>query len=176
MKLSQLVVLVLTAAVLLGSLSCSPYPAASTGPTPTATPQATPPATATPVPATPQATPTAAPATPQATAAAGDTTPPAFIWVKIENGFWDVPIVFWMTNEPTTGRIEYGSNRFELMSGWSEGLTTSNGVSMPLEGGGLIVMTNYFLRVRIKDAAGNETLSREMIIPYQELDNITFTY
>jgi hypothetical protein len=47
---------------------------------------------------------------------------------------------------------------------------------MPGEGAGLEIMNNYYLRLRVKDAAGNETVSPEMVIPYQEMMDTEYRF
>jgi hypothetical protein len=180
---------VLASAVLLGACSRKanpPTPVPTPTPTPVASPTstlvATPAATPTRTPG-PTSTPVSTPAltqqvTPAATAAASqatagvDRTPPKFVYIKIQNGFWDVPQILWESNEPVIGRIEWGPT-FDSVSPWTEKLANADGIFMPND---LIVMNSYYVRVRVKDAAGNETLSKEMVIPYQELADVTYNY
>jgi hypothetical protein len=96
------------------------------------------------------------PPTPVATPAGGAAGP---VITKLQ--YWDVYETFatliWRTDVPTTGRVEYGhTEQYALSTPWTEGLTTVNGAILT----GLDGFTTYWMRVRVKDAAGRETVSK----------------
>ena len=161
MKTSGLLVLPVTITLLLG-LSCTPIePTATLAPT---APEVTP------TPATPQVTPT--PPTPQLSATPV-TTGPVITKIRYQDVQQEEATLFWWTNVPTTGRVEYGhSQQYGMSTPWSEGLTTVNGYTLT----GLEISTSYYMRLRVKDAAGNETVSPERVIPYQEMMDTEYRF
>ena len=134
-------------------------------PTPTRTPSPT--ATASPTPArspTATASPTRTVASPTATPTLAATYAPPVNPVinqfKVQDALWGVLTVIWWTDRPTTGRLEYGlTDQYGLSTPWTEGLTTVNGVTAS----GLVPEeeVTFHFRVRVKDAAGNETVSED---------------
>lgn len=164
-----------------GGLGCSPSqptaaPAPQATPAPTATASPTP--TPTPAPtvvASPVPTPTPAPtvaASPRPTPTrtpiqASDTAPPVITEIKLEDIGFEILAVFWKTDEPTIGRLEYGlPPDIDSSSPWTAELNTSGGVVQP----GLVPLTTYLFRVRVKDAAGNETVTRDLAITLSDHD------
>ena|SRR3990170_381881 len=106
-----------------------------------------------------------APAAAQATPAR-DTTPPMFSEIKLEEAALDILEVIWKTDEPTIGRLEYGlTPDIGLSSAWTAELSTNGGILQT----GLVPMQTYNFRVRVKDAAGNETVSEDKTVTlYQD--------
>jgi len=99
---------------------------------------------------------TLAPTAPQLSATPV-TTGPVITKIVYEGAEEGQATLTWWTNVPTCGRVEYGhSQEYGLSTPWSEGLTTVNGYTLTR----LETSTNYYVRVRVKDAAGNETVSR----------------
>jgi len=157
MKVNLLFVFLVTITLLLGGISC-----AHAGPTPSPTPTASPtPArspTSTPSPTSTVSGPTATP-----TLAAAYTPPvnPVINQFRVQDALFGVLTVIWWTDRPTTGRLEYGhTEEYGLSSPWTEGLTTVNGATVS----GLdpdLIFASYHFRVRVKDAAGNETVSED---------------
>ena len=132
MKTRRLFVFVMISILLVGGLSCSP-----SGPT------------VTPAPPTPQANPPP------------DTTPPVITEIKVELAGRGKLFVFWKTDEPTVGRLEYGlPPDINLSAPWTAELSTSGGVYQTE----LVDLATYFFRVRVKDAAGNETVSEDKVV------------
>jgi hypothetical protein len=90
------------------------------------------------------------------------TTGPVITKIRYQDIEQGQGAVVWWTNVPTTGRVEYGlSQQYGLSTPWSEGLTTVNGYTLTE----LETSTNYYVRVRVKDAAGNETVSKGAPVP-----------
>ena len=103
---------------------------------------------------------TPAPPTPQANPPP-DTTPPVITEIKVERAGSDILFVLWKTDEPTVGRLEYGlPPEINLSAPWTAELSTSGGVLQT----GLVFLATYFFRVRVKDAAGNETVSEDKVV------------
>ena len=87
----------------------------------------------------------------------GTTTGPVITKIRYQDIEEGQGAFVWWTNVPTTGRVEYGhSKEYGLSTPWSEGLTTVNGYTLTE----LETSSNYYVRVRVKDAAGNETVSQ----------------
>src|SRR3990170_4365192 len=94
-------------------------------------------------------------------ASASDTTPPVITEIKVELAGRGKLFVFWKTDEPTVGRLEYGlPPDINLSAPWTAELSTSGGVLQT----GLVFLATYFFRVRVKDAAGNETVSEDKVV------------
>ena len=134
MKTNRLFVFLITITLLLGGISCAqgtvPAPA---GPTP--------------APAAPTATPISA----------LDTTPSVINAVRFTEVFRTTATVLWETRVPTVGRVEYGhTDQFGLSTPWTLALSTHDAFILD----GLDVTTVYFIMVRVKDAAGNEAVSK----------------
>ena len=112
---------------------------------------------------TPARSPTAAP-----TLAATYTPPvnPVISQFRVQDALSDALTIIWWTDRPTTGRLEYGrSDQYGLSTPWSEGLNTSNGATVTgLEQG------DFHFRVRVKDAAGNETVTRVFVLTVLPMD------
>jgi len=90
-----------------------------------------------------------------------DTTPPVITAIKVEQAVYDMVEVIWRTDEPTIGRLEYGlAPNIDSISPWTAEMTTSNGIIQT----GLQHYGLYSCRVRVKDAAGNETVSAETTV------------
>jgi len=121
----------------------TPTPAIS--PSPTSTPTANP---------NPASNPSASPGS----SPAADRTPPVITSFRLEQAVYDLVEVIWRTNEPTIGRLEYGlAPNIEFNSPWTTVMSTDGGsVQTGLQHYGL-----YSFRIRVKDAAGNETVSPE---------------
>jgi len=152
---------------LLGGLGCArsqptATPAPQVTPAPTATASPTP--TLTPAPtaaASPTLTPTRTPGQ------ASDTTPPVITEIRVEEPHYDTFGVFWKTDEPTIGRLEYGlSPDINLSSPWTAELRTAAGVTTIAP----VIFATYSFRVRVKDAAGNETVTRVFVLTVLPMD------
>jgi len=123
--------------------------------TPTSSPVATP---------TPLATPTVSGPTTTPTLAATYTPPvnPVINQFRVQDAALGVLTVLWWTDRPTTGRLEYGlTDQYGLSTPWTEGLTTSNQASVTGLPG---AETMYHFRIRVKDAAGNETVTDDEVV------------
>ena len=120
-------------------------------PSPTPTPTAT--ATATPTPGpSPMAT-----STPSATA---DTTPPRITGISVIGISLNHMDIGWYTDEPATSQVEYGTKpEYGSITPLNENLTNYHGVTLE----GLPPLTTFHFRVRSKDAAGNEAISRDVV-------------
>ncbi len=82
-----------------------------------------------------------------------DTTPPAIQDAKATQVTADGITIIWATDEAATGQIEYGETAaYGSMSATDTMLTTSHSINIT----GLKSETLYYLRVRSKDALGNE--------------------
>jgi plastocyanin len=128
-------------------------------PTPSPTPTASPTPARSPTPI-PSPTPTVSSPTATPILAATYTPPvnPVINQVKVQDAWSDTLTIIWWTDRPTTGRLEYGlTDQYGLSTPWSEGLTTVNGVSTE----DVKQDTTYHFRVRVKDAAGNETVTED---------------
>jgi|SRR3990172_3322418 len=137
MKTNRLFVFLITISLLSGGISCAQGGPAPVGPTPTPTPAAP----------GPTATPTLA----------LDTTPSVINAVRFTEVFRTTATVLWQTSVPTVGRVEYGrTDQFGLSTPWTLALSTHDGFILD----GLDVTTVYFIRVRVKDAAGSEAVSK----------------
>ena len=100
------------------------------------------------------------PVPPAATPAPGRTGP-TIVSVRVTEAFEDHIQITWITNVPTSGRIEYGfTTQYGLSSPYTEGLTLTNGFELSR----LEKFGKYHARVRVKDAAGNETVTPDMFI------------
>ncbi len=129
-------------------------------PTPSPTPTASPTPARSPTP-TPSPTPTVSGPTATPTLAATYTPPvnPVINQFRVQDAALGVLTVIWWTDRPTTGRLEYGkTDQYGLSTPWSEGLTISNGATVT---GLEQEEVDYHFRVRVKDAAGNETVSED---------------
>ena len=108
---------------------------------------------------TPERSPTATP-----TLAAAYTPPvnPVINQFRVQDAAEGVLTVIWWTDRPTTGRLEYGlTDQYGLSTPWTEGLTTSNGATVSGLPG---VEVMYHFRIRVKDAAGNETVLEDEVV------------
>ena len=141
MNIRRLAIAPMCAIIVLGGVACGRGKAT---PTPTQQPAATPVAQTTELPLT-------------ESAARGVITEARVIQAVV-----DVMTIVWKTSVPTTGRLEYGHGEgdYSLTTPWTEGLTTTNGVTV----GQLDSFSNYHARVRVKDAAGNETVSGDIFV------------
>ncbi len=132
------------------------------------TPTPSPTRTASPTPArsptpTPSPTPTVSGPTATPTLAATYTPPvnPVINQFRVQDAALGVLTVIWWTDRPTTGRLEYGkTDQYGLSTPWTEGLTTVNGVTT----NDVKQDTTYHFRIRVKDAAGNETVMDDVLI------------
>ena len=87
--------------------------------------------------------------------------------VSVEDPNYDHFGVFWKTDEPTIGRLEYGlPPDINLSSPWSAELRTAAGVTQTV----LVPFSTYFFRVRVKDAAGNETVTKDLVVTLLPFD------
>lgn len=149
MKTRRLFLFSMILVLLWGGLGCA-------GSQPTATP-----ALPTPQPAfmpptadTPRAVPP-----PAATPAPGTTASLISEIVYFDLGAPNATII-WKTRVPTIGRIEYGPHgEYVFSTPWSEKLSTSDGFTLD----GLEPDAPLWIRVRVKDAAGNESVKEERI-------------
>jgi len=140
-------VFIMISILLVGGPSCGPSKPAAT-PAPQVTPAPTAAASTT-------LTPTRMPGQ------ASDTTPPHITEIRVEEANYDHFGVFWKTYEPTIGRLEYGlAPDINLSSPWTAELRTAGGVTQTA----LVPYTTYFFRVRVKNAAGNETVTRDLVV------------
>lgn len=155
MKTRRLFLFSMILILLWGGLGCARSQPTATPAPPTPQPAFMPPTADTPVP----------PRTPVATPAGGAAGP---VITKLQ--YWDVyqteATLIWRTDVPTTGRVEYAHNeQYALSTPWTEGLTTVNAFTLT----GLTIFTDYYVRVRVKDAAGRETVSKgEPIFIYSD--------
>jgi hypothetical protein len=86
-----------------------------------------------------------------------DTSPPAINIIQIASVTESSATITWMTDEPSTSQVEYGlSTTYGSLTSLDSSLTTSHSVTIT----GLSSNTTYNFRVRSKDAAGNEAVSR----------------
>jgi len=110
----------------------------------------------------PTPSPTPAISGPTATpASAPGATPPVIKQFRVEEALGSHLTVIWWTDRPTIGRLEYGhTDPDELSTPWTEGLTTVNGATAT----GLELSTMYQFRIRVKDAAGKETVTEDVPI------------
>ena len=78
--------------------------------------------------------------------------------------------MIWKTRVPTIGQIEYGTTpEYGLTTPRSEKLGTSDGFTLTGLQASYPIQT-YFIRVRVKDAAGNEAVKEEVIqVSYTEV-------
>jgi len=140
MNIRRLAIAPMCAVLILGGVACGRGKAT---PTPTQVPTGTPVAQAPELPLT-------------ESAARGIITE-----ARVVQAVMDVMTIVWKTSVPTTGRLEYGlDEQYGTATDWTEGLTTVNGHTV----GGLQTMGNYHVRVRVKDAAGQETVSGDIFV------------
>jgi len=94
--------------------------------------------------------------TPTGTPDASDTTPPTITDVTVTNLKADSATITWTTNEPATSQVEWGTSmEFGNTTPEDSSLTTNHSVNLT----GLMPGTQYYFRVRSKDAARNEAVS-----------------
>jgi len=135
--------------ILLLAVSCAPLEIAAAAPT--STPSGFMPPTAdTPEP----------PRTPAATPPPG-TAGPTITEILYEEISYDGASILWRTSVPTIGRVEYGrTSTYDQATPWSTTYSLFGGAILgPWE-----PMQPLWTRVRVKDAAGNETVSKGQII------------
>ena len=82
-----------------------------------------------------------------------DATAPAISAVAASNVTAGSATITWVTNEPATSQVEYGTTTaYGSLTSLDGALVTSHSVAL----GGLAPLTTYDYRVRSRDAAGNE--------------------
>lgn len=88
-----------------------------------------------------------------------DTTPPVISDVASRDVNQNGATVSWMTNEPATSQVDYGTS---VSYGSSTALNTSLDTAHTQVIAGLAANTTYHYRVRSSDAAGNSTSSGDL--------------
>lgn len=99
-----------------------------------------------------------------------DTTAPRLSFIHANNIGTSTARIGWMTNERTTGQVEYGTT---TAYGQTTPLNTNLTYSHPTRLTGLAPNTTYHYRVRSKDAAGNLTVSADYTFKTKALADTT---
>jgi len=87
----------------------------------------------------------------------GDITPPVISEVDVSDRSESTATISWVTDEPATGRVEYGTtDAYGLTTPSDEELTTSHNITLT----GLEPDITYYFRVKSEDASGNEATSK----------------
>ena len=85
-----------------------------------------------------------------------DTTPPLISEVDVSDRSESTATINWVTDEPATSRVEYGTtDAYGLTTPSDEELTTSHNITLT----GLEPDITYYFRVKSEDASGNEAIS-----------------
>ena len=161
MKTRRLFLFSMILILLWGGLGCAGSQPTATPALPTPQPAFMPPTADTPVP----------PPTPAATPAPGETASLISEIVYFELGAPTATII-WKTKVPTIGKIEYGPHgEYVFSTPWSEKLSTSDGFTL----NGLEPDMPLWIRVTVKDAAGNESVKAERIWIWRNAVYDTYT-
>ncbi|MBI4337681.1 MAG: hypothetical protein HY683_07640 [Chloroflexi bacterium] len=89
-----------------------------------------------------------------------DATPPQVLEVRVADTASGI-VVTWRTSEPATGQVEYGDTAsYGRTTPLETALATERSVALS----GLAPQGTYHLRVRVKDAVGNEGLSGDQVL------------
>ena len=87
-----------------------------------------------------------------------DVAPPCITAVTVNVTTMTSAVITWATNEPATGRLEYGETEaHEAIPATDGALTTTHAISI----GGLLPETKYHFSIVAADASGNEAVSPE---------------
>ncbi len=153
MKTKRLFVFSMIFVLLLGGLGCSPSK-------PTVTP-APPAPQVTPAPAfMPPTVDTPRPVPPSAVTPAPGTSASLISDIVYFDLIAPNATIIWKTRVPTIGRIEWGLHgEYVFSTPWSEKLSTTDGFTIS----GLEINQPLWIRVRVKDGAGNEAVKEERI-------------
>lgn len=147
--------------LLWGGLGCAPSQPTATPAPPTPQPALMPPTAETPRPEPPT------PATPAPGTTASLISEVVYFDLIAPNA-----TIIWKTRVPTTGKIEYGLHgEYVSSTPWSEKLSTSDGFTLS----GLEINQPLWIRVRVKDAAGNEAVKEERIYVWPSYVYDTYT-
>jgi hypothetical protein len=85
-----------------------------------------------------------------------DVAPPCITAVTVNVTTMTSAVIAWATNEPATGRLEYGETEaHEAIPAMDGALTTTHAIRL----GGLLPDTEYHFRIVAADASGNQAVS-----------------
>ncbi|MEM3444642.1 MAG: S8 family serine peptidase [Thermoplasmata archaeon] len=87
----------------------------------------------------------------------GDTTPPTISNVQVKNITQDSATITWITDEPSTSVVEYGTTTSYGQTATGVSGVTAHSVTLL----GLTASTTYHFRVKSADAAGNTATSTD---------------